>query len=155
MGDRVGRINFAPSQHHRSQHHYITTSLHHYIQTVMKQDEFNELFRNRTKILALRVITLLSDLKYIDSDAFGTIRKQLVRSVTSTAANFRAVCRARSDRERFAKLCIVVEEADETLFWIEMIIEAGFIPKEKMTDCYKEAEEVLKVMAAYKKKLQR
>ncbi|MDO6437497.1 four helix bundle protein [Cyclobacterium sp. 1_MG-2023] len=117
----------------------------------MKQEEFNEIFRDRTKILALQVITLLSELKY--SDALGVIRKQLIRSVTSTAANFRAVCRARSERERFAKLCIVVEEADETLFWIEMITEAGFISKEKMTKSYKEAEEILKVMASYRKKL--
>jgi four helix bundle protein len=119
----------------------------------MKQEEFNELFRNRTKTLALQVITLLGDLKY--TDALGTIRKQLIRSVTSTAANFRAVCRARSERERFSKLCIVVEEADETLFWIEMLTDAGFISKEKMADCYKEAEEILKVMAAYKKKMKR
>jgi four helix bundle protein len=47
----------------------------------------------------------------------------------------------------------VVEEADETLFWIEMITEAGFISKEKMTESYKEAEEILKVMASYRKKL--
>ncbi|WP_339926214.1 four helix bundle protein [uncultured Cyclobacterium sp.] len=117
----------------------------------MKQEEFNEIFRNRTKILALQVITLLGELKC--SDALGIIRKQLIRSITSTAANFRAVCRARSERESFAKLCIVVEEADESLFWIEMITEAGFISKEKMTGCYKEAKEILKVMAVYKKKL--
>ncbi|AEL24663.1 four helix bundle protein [Cyclobacterium marinum] len=117
----------------------------------MKQDEFNELFRNRTKILALQIISLLSELKY--NDALGTIRKQLIRSITSTAANFRAVCRARSERERFAKLCIVVEEADETIFWIEMITEAGFISKEEMADCYKEATEILKVMASYRKRL--
>ncbi|WP_339901343.1 four helix bundle protein [uncultured Cyclobacterium sp.] len=117
----------------------------------MKQEDFNEIFRDRTKILALQIITLLGELKH--SDALGVIRKQLIRSVTATAANFRAVCRARSERERFAKLCIVVEEADETLFWIEMITEAGFISKEKMTESYKEAEEILKVMASYRKKL--
>lgn len=117
----------------------------------MKQEEFNEIFRNRTKGLALQVINVVGELKY--SDALGILRKQLIRSVTSTAANFRAVCRARSERERFSKLCIVVEEADETLFWIEMLTDAGFISKEEMEDCYQESEEILKVMAAYKKKL--
>ena len=119
----------------------------------MKQEEFNEIFRKRTKGLVLQVINLVGELKY--SDALSILRKQLIRSVTSTAANFRAVCRARSERERFSKLCIVVEEADETLFWIEMLTDAGFISKEKMADCYNEAEEILKVMAAYKKKMQK
>jgi four helix bundle protein len=88
----------------------------------MKQNEFNELFRNRTKFLALKIITLLSPLKY--SDALGVMRKQIIRSSTSVASNFRAACRARSEKEKFDKLCIVVEEADETLFWLEMLVEA-------------------------------
>jgi four helix bundle protein len=85
----------------------------------MRQEEFNEIFRQRTKILSLQIIRLVSELKY--SDALGVIRKQLFKSVTSVAANFRAVCRARSNKEGYSKLCIVVEEADETLFWIEML----------------------------------
>ena len=82
------------------------------------------------------------------------IRKQLFRAVTSVAANFRAVWRARSDKERFAKLCIVVEEADETLFWIEMLTEADFIDVEAIANIRDEAGEILKVMSAFKKKLQ-
>lgn len=117
----------------------------------MKQEEFNELFRKRTKILALEIIRITSVIKY--SDALGIIRKQLIRSATSVAANFRAVCRARSEKERFAKLCIVVEEADETLFWIEMLTEAHFITIDEMSKSQKESEEILKVMSAFKKKL--
>lgn len=117
----------------------------------MKQEEFNELFRNRSKQLALDVIGITSPLPY--SEALGIMRKQLIRSVTSVAANFRAVCRARSEKERFAKLCIVVEEADEVLFWIEMLIESGLIPKEKFKFVYEEAEEILKVMSSFKSKL--
>ena len=82
----------------------------------MKQDVFNVLFRNRTKALALGIIGEMDGIKY--SDALGVIRKQLICSVTSTAANLRAVRRTRSERESFAKLCIVVEEADENLFWM-------------------------------------
>ncbi|MEO6682619.1 MAG: four helix bundle protein [Ginsengibacter sp.] len=118
----------------------------------MKQEEFNEIFRYRTKRLALEIIHITSTLKF--SDALSIIRKQLVRSSTSVAANYRAVCRSRSERERFAKLCIVVEEADENLFWIEMLIEGNFIIANEMTKIKNESEEILKVMAAYKKKLQ-
>ncbi|TAN16652.1 MAG: four helix bundle protein [Chitinophagaceae bacterium] len=117
----------------------------------MKQEDFNELFRNRTKGLALSVIKITSGMAY--SDALGVIRKQLLRSTTSVAANFRAVCRARSNKEVFAKLCIVVEEADETLFWIELLVEGKFILEKEMREIYKEALEILKVMSAYKKKL--
>lgn len=117
----------------------------------MRQEEFNEIFRNRTKKLALEIIKVVSKLAY--SDTLGVIRKQLIRSVTSVAENFRAVCRARSDRERYAKLCIVVEETDEVSFWIEMIVESGLISKEELSSAYREAEEILKVMSAFKKRL--
>jgi four helix bundle protein len=117
----------------------------------MKQEEFNEIFRNRTKKLSLEIIQIVSRLPY--SDALGIIRKQLIRSVTSVAANFRAVCRARLDRERYAKLCIVVEEADEVLFWVEMITESGLVSKEELSSAYMEAEEILKAMSAFKKRL--
>ena len=118
----------------------------------MRQEDFNELFRQRTKTLSLEIIRMVSELKY--SDALSVIRKQLFKSVTSVAANFRAVCRARSNNERYSKLCIVVEEADETLFWIEMLIEGQFIALETIETYKKEAEEILKVMAAFKKKLE-
>ncbi|MCO5278552.1 MAG: four helix bundle protein [Saprospiraceae bacterium] len=117
----------------------------------MKQEEFNELFRARTKKSALSIIAIVSDLKY--SDALSVIIKQLIRSVTSVAANYRAVCRARSEKEKYAKLCIVVEEADETLFWIEMLIDGGFITEEKLSALRNESEEILKVMSSYRSKL--
>ena len=118
----------------------------------MKQEEFNNTFRFRTKQLALDTIYVMDGIKY--SDALGVIRKQLFRSVTSVAANFRAVCRARSEKEKFAKLCIVVEEADETIFWLELMEETNKISREKIIPLYKEAEEILKVMSAYKAKIQ-
>lgn len=66
------------------------------------------------------------------------------------AANFRAVCRGRSEKERFAKLCIVVEEADETLFWIEMFRDANLVTLNTVFKIEQEATEILKVMSAYK-----
>lgn len=117
----------------------------------MRQEDFNEIFRNRSKAVALEVIRLTASLPY--NDACFIIKKQLIRSITSVAANFRAVCRGRSDKEKFAKLCIVVEEADESLFWIEMLEESNFIAMDKTASVKKETEEILKVMASYKKKL--
>ena len=117
----------------------------------MKQEEFNELFRARTKKLALNIIAIVSELKH--SDALSVIRKQLIRSVTSVAANYRAVCKARSEKEKYAKLCIVVEEADETLFWIEMLIDGGFVNKEQILELRNESEEILKVMSSFRSKL--
>ena len=118
----------------------------------MEQIQFNENFRRRTRQLALDLIKLLSPIKY--SDGLGVIRKQLFKSATSVAANFRAVCRARSERERYAKLCIVVEEADETTFWIDMVIAAEFISATSMTNCSNEAEEIIKVMSSFKKTME-
>ena len=91
---------------------------------------FNEDLRERTKIFAVRIIKMYSILK--KTDEIRIIGKQLLRSGTSVAANFRAVCRARSDKERFAKLSIVVEEADETLFWLEILEETELIEAEKL-----------------------
>ncbi len=118
----------------------------------MKQEDFNEEFRQRTKALALSIIHLLSPLKY--SEALSVIRLQAYRASTSVASNFRAVCRARSEREKFSKLCTVVEEADETIFWLEMIVEGKFVSAEEAKDAVKESTEILKVMSAYKKHLE-
>ena len=63
------------------------------------------------------------------------------------------MCRARSDKEKYAKICIVVEEADGTLFWLEVIKEINMISQEILIELKKEADEILKVTAAYKKKL--
>jgi four helix bundle protein len=87
------------------------------------------------------------------SDEVSVIRKQIIRSGTSVAANYRAVCRARSERERYAKMCIVVEETDETAFWLELIEDLEILPIAKVGEFKSETEEILKVMSSYKKKL--
>ena len=115
------------------------------------ESNYNQIFANRTKALTIKIINGLSDLPY--SDKVSVIRKQIFRSASSTAANYRAMCRARSDKEKFAKICIVVEEADENLFWLEIIQELKMISNEVMEVLLKEAEEIVKVTSAYKKKL--
>lgn len=76
------------------------------------------------------------------------IGKQLLRSGTSVAANYRAVCRARSKAEFIAKIGIVVEEMDESVFWIEMLIETGIMKEEKLKDLLLEANELLAIFCA-------
>lgn len=81
---------------------------------MMHNLDYDQIFRNRTKKLCVSIIKELSILKY--SGDLSVIRKQIYRCSTSVAANCRAVGRARSEKEKFEKICIVVEEADETQF---------------------------------------
>ncbi|MDQ1159957.1 four helix bundle protein [Chryseobacterium sp. SORGH_AS 447] len=117
----------------------------------MMENNYNQIFAKRTKALAIRIINDLSDLPY--SDKVSVIRKQIFRSATSVAANYRAMCRARSEKEKYAKICIVVEEADETVFWLEVIEEINMISKEIADVLMKECLEILKVTSTYKSKL--
>lgn len=105
--------------------------------------------RNRTKQFALRNMRLYHALPRFS--AAEIVGKQLVRSATSVAANYRAACRARSHAEFLAKLCIVVEEADETLFWLEMLVESGSIPEHRIGALLKEAEELLAIVSSARK----
>ncbi len=81
------------------------------------------------------------------------VKKQLIRSSTSVAANYRATGRARSGAEFFSKLSIVVEEADESVFWLEIIEEAGILKSEATTTLMNEATEILKIVSKSRKTL--
>lgn len=111
--------------------------------------DFNDKYRERTKLLALQVIKLIQGCK--KEFVKEVLLKQLLRSSTSVAANFRAVCRARSDNERYAKLSITIEELDETLFWLEILTEAQLISDEKTNLLKQEALEILKVFSTHRK----
>ena len=113
--------------------------------------DYNQMFRERTKNFSILVIKSLSSLSY--SDDVSVIRKQIIRSSTSVAANYRAVSRARSEKERFAKLCIVVEEIGETQLWLEIIEELKYLSSDTMILLKSECEELVKVMTRYKFKL--
>ena len=117
----------------------------------MSNLDYNQIFRERTKKLCVSIISTLSVLPY--SEDLSVIRKQIYRSSTSIAANYRAVGRARSEKEKFAKLCIVVEEADETQFWLEIIEELCYLPSEKLNYLKIECDAIVKVMTSCKKKL--
>lgn len=108
-----------------------------------------EVLKKRTKDFALRVLRLCQALpkNYMGE----TIGKQLLRSATSVAANYRAACRARSQAEFAAKLSIVIEEADESLFWLELIGESSLLPVERLTELLKEADELTAIFVASRK----
>ncbi|REC78415.1 four helix bundle protein [Chryseobacterium rhizosphaerae] len=113
--------------------------------------DYNKIFAFKTKQLAITIIKELSKHPY--NEAFGVIRKQIFRSSTSMATNYRAMCRARSKAERFSKISIVIEETDETLFWLEMLEELEYVQKELLTDIKNKTEEILKVTSSYRKML--
>ena len=104
-----------------------------------------EVLKQRTKQFAIRNIKLFKALP--NNDESKIIGKQLLRSATSVAANYRAVCRARSDAEFHSKLSIVVEEIDECCFWMELLIEAEIVEKSKLQSLNDEANEILLIMA--------
>src|ERR1700740_1749612 len=97
-----------------------------------------EELRDRTKAFALRIIRLFRSLPYrTDTQVLG---KQLLRCGTSVAANYRAVCRARSKAEFIARIGIVAEEADESVLWLELLIESGILKSEMTVALLKEAK---------------
>jgi four helix bundle protein len=102
--------------------------------------------KDRTKQFALRIIRLTRALPAgVES---RVISYQLLRSGTSVAANYRAVCRARSRAEFLAKMAIVLEEADESAFWRELLSEAGLIPETKLSALRAEANELVAIFNA-------
>ena len=103
----------------------------------------------RTKQFALRIFKLVGALpQTIQGRA---VAAQLIRSGTSVAANYRAACRARSKAEFVAKLGIVEEEADETAFWLELIIETSLLSLTKVKPLLTEASEIVTIMTSSKK----
>lgn len=103
-------------------------------------------FKARTKRLALRVLKLAEALPH--GESARVIGRQLIRSGTSVGANYRAACRARSRADMIAKLGIVEEEADETLYWLELLVESGLVPEVRLTDLLHETDELLAMTVA-------
>lgn len=111
--------------------------------------DFATELKNRTKKFALDIINHHKTLPKTDEAII--ISKQLLRAAFSVAANYRAVCRGRSDAEFYSKLCIVVEEADESVFWLELLIESEIKNTTETNKLLKEANEILAIMAKSKK----
>ena len=102
--------------------------------------------KRRTKAFALRILKLVDALP--KTTAGRALASQIVRSGTSVAANYRAACRARSTADFIAKMGIVEEEADETLFWLELLEESELVTAAKLTAIKQEADELIAITVA-------
>jgi len=106
----------------------------------MTEDEL----KDRLKKFALRIITLVDNMpQRISSIA---IAKQIIRSGTSSSANYRAACLAKSDNDFIYKLKVVAEELDETSHWLDLIIESGIMPDYRVKPLYEESIELLRII---------
>jgi four helix bundle protein len=101
----------------------------------------------RTKAFALRVIKAVRTLPEKD-DVAGVLGRQLLRSGTSVGANYRAVCRAKSTADFINKLKIVEEECDESLYWMELLVESGSMVASRLEALMQEADELLAITVA-------
>ncbi|WP_009036480.1 four helix bundle protein [Indibacter alkaliphilus] len=111
--------------------------------------EFIKQIQDRSKVLALEVIKVCDNLPSKRSSS--VISYQINKSATSQAGNYRAACRTRSGAEFISKISIVVEEADETCFWLEMLFEAQLIDVETFQKLFKESEELLSIFSTARK----
>lgn len=106
--------------------------------------------KKRTKQFGLRVIRLVESLP--KTRTANVIGRQLLDCATSVGANYRASCRGRSKAEFIAKLGVVEEEADESIYWLEMLVEAKVVKSEQITGLLAEADELTAIIAASRKK---
>lgn len=103
-------------------------------------------FKSRTKNLSLRVIRLVESLP--NNLSANVIGKQLLRSVTSAGANYRAACRAKSTAGLINKISIVEEESDESLYWLEISAEPGLVAPAKLVELKKDMNEIVSMIVA-------
>ena len=102
-----------------------------------------EEMKARTRAFALRIIKLAESLP--KTPTANTIRNQMLRCGPSVGANYRAACRAKSKPDFISKMGIVEEEADETMYWIELLIDAGLVKRARVAELLGEADENLSI----------
>ena len=108
-------------------------------------------FKDRTKQVALRIVRVVEALA--STRTADVIGKQLLRSGTSVGANYRAACRGRSPADVIAKLGSVEEETDESIYWLELLIESGTLPANRLSDLMDELNQILAMVVASQKTL--
>jgi len=102
--------------------------------------------QHRTRDFAVRIVKMFRALpRNTEAQVLG---KQVLRSGTSVAANYRAVCRSRSKQEFIARIGVVVEEIDETAFWLDMLVACGIVAEPKLAALTKESNELLAIFTA-------
>ncbi len=102
--------------------------------------------KKRTKQFGLRVVNLVESLP--NTKTSNVIGNQLLRSGTSVGANYRSACRARSKPDFISKASIALEEADESQYWMELLIESGIVPSNRLDALIKEADELVAILTA-------
>ena len=102
--------------------------------------------KDRTKKFALRIITLVESLP--ENKTTRVIGNQILRSGTSVGANYRAAYRAKSTPDFINKLKIVEEEADETLYWLELLVEAKIVKEDRLLELMKENDELIAIFVS-------
>lgn len=105
-----------------------------------------EVLKDRTKQFALRAMKLSDALPRTRSG--NVIANQLIRCATSVGANYRASCRARSTADFIAKIGITLEESDESVYWLELIVESGMMPEKRVSSLLKEGNELVAIFVA-------
>ena len=115
------------------------------------REHFNEVLRERTLSMSVMVYNLLQSKKTLQMTR--PMIHQLIRSSSSVAANCRAATRARSNAEFYSKICIVVEECDETQFWLDYLIRIGVLTDSQINNLKDEVEQLVKIFTSIKKKL--
>ncbi len=114
-----------------------------------EKDVFINEMKKRTKKFAVDCILFSETIK--SSKSSSVIIYQFIKAATSTAANYRAACLSRSKKEFFSKICIVVEEVDETMFWLEVIFDAQlYVDKKELKRLLIEADELTRIMSKAK-----
>jgi len=114
--------------------------------------DYNQKYALRTKKFAVSIIKFYAN-HCKKTEELRVIGKQFLRSGTSVASNFRAYTRGRSVADRYSKMCIVVEEVDETLFWFELIEEAELLDKTLFSSIMQESLELLKIFSVTRSKI--
>ncbi len=113
----------------------------------MNNFEFGEKMRRRTKAFAVQIVKFYKTLPR--TDEARVLGRQVLRSGTSVAANYRAVCRAKSQADFISKMGTVVEETDETLLWLELFLEAAVcVADKKLDELTREADELLRLFSS-------
>lgn len=102
--------------------------------------------RKRLKVFALRIIKLTENLP--NNVTGKTLGNQIIRSGTSPGANYRAACLGKSDKDFLNKLKMVEEELDETLYWLELIVESGLVKADLLNDLIRENHELFKIIVS-------
>jgi four helix bundle protein len=110
--------------------------------------EFADNLKNRTKQLAINTLAVLENVQF--SNVTSVLVKQLTKSVTSLGANYRSTLRAKSKADFISKISVVIEEADEALYWLELLYETRKINESDFEKLHKETNEILMIMSKTK-----